>query len=133
VSTCKHLVLYIPLLVAGSVVATCRDPSRATELQQLLDRHPNQLMVVAMDVANEDSIQARLPLHTHEALEPLAACLAYDPQCESCAAMRRSEGKRGGGEEARAPERAVECCGRAAHPWHTCTRCGQRVCSRALL
>ncbi|KAK9839402.1 hypothetical protein WJX81_000014 [Elliptochloris bilobata] len=41
-----------------SVVAACRDPSSAGDLQQLAGCHPDRLMIVPMDVADEQSIQS---------------------------------------------------------------------------
>lgn len=39
-----------------SVVATCRDPGAAVELQGLRDAHPDQLTLVQLDVTDETSI-----------------------------------------------------------------------------
>lgn len=43
------------------MVATCRSPESAADLQQLLKEHPDRLMLTAMDVIDEHSIQVRLP------------------------------------------------------------------------
>ncbi len=42
-----------------SVVATCRDPDGAAELQELARSHLDRLMILPMDVVDEGSIQAR--------------------------------------------------------------------------
>lgn len=53
----------------GSVVATCRNPSTATELQQLQDQNQNRLQIIQLDTSNEESIQAAAShvseLHSH--------------------------------------------------------------------
>ena len=55
-----HLFIYI-LRPAYSVVATCRSPESAANLQQLLKEHPHMLTVTAMDVVDEHSIQVPIP------------------------------------------------------------------------
>jgi len=49
-------------LLAGSaerqVFASCREPTRATELGALASAHPNRLHLVALDVTHEESISA---------------------------------------------------------------------------
>ncbi|KAK9815276.1 hypothetical protein WJX72_000975 [[Myrmecia] bisecta] len=40
------------------VVAACRNPTNATQLQQLRSQHPDKLSVVMLDSTNEESIQA---------------------------------------------------------------------------
>ena len=55
-----HLFIY-NAHVAHSVVATCRSPESAANLQHLLKQHPDRLMLTAMDVVDELSIQVRLP------------------------------------------------------------------------
>lgn len=72
-----HLFIYI-LLVAHSVVATCRSPESAAELQQLLKEHPDRLMLTAMDVADEHSIQVCLP---SSAKSRLSANVLYGCEC----------------------------------------------------
>jgi len=42
----------------GSVVATCRNPSAATDLQLLKDHYQHRLQVIQLDTGNEESIQA---------------------------------------------------------------------------
>ncbi|KAL4540734.1 hypothetical protein Ndes2526B_g07568 [Nannochloris sp. 'desiccata'] len=42
----------------GSVIATCRNPSAATDLQLLKDHHQHRLHVVQLDTGNEASIHA---------------------------------------------------------------------------
>lgn len=39
------------------VVATCRNPSQATELQSLASRHPEALTIVTLDLTDEASIK----------------------------------------------------------------------------
>ena len=54
---------YLHFHVAHSVVATCRSPESAADLQHLLKEHSDRLMLTAMDVVDENSIQVRLPSH----------------------------------------------------------------------
>ncbi|XP_078438424.1 NAD(P)-binding Rossmann-fold superfamily protein isoform X1 [Wolffia australiana] len=41
----------------GKVIATCRDPSRATALQELKSKYFDRLDILALDVTNENTIQ----------------------------------------------------------------------------
>jgi NAD(P)-dependent dehydrogenase (short-subunit alcohol dehydrogenase family) len=43
----------------GTVVATCRTPSQAEELQSLMTQHPGRLHVLALDVTQQDTIDVR--------------------------------------------------------------------------
>ena len=42
-----------------TVLAACRTPSKATELQQLAKEHPGQLHLLTLDVIDEKSIEVR--------------------------------------------------------------------------
>lgn len=42
-----------------SVVAACRNPDGAADLQRLREAHPDQLTVVQLDVTDENSINVR--------------------------------------------------------------------------
>lgn len=48
-----------------SVVATCRDPDAAADLQALRDAHPEHLTLVQLDVTDEASINVRPIPNTH--------------------------------------------------------------------
>lgn len=52
------------------VIATCRDPARATELTSLAKAHPN-LTVEALDVTNPKSIDALIASHKGQAIDVL--------------------------------------------------------------
>ena len=41
------------------MLAACRTPSKATELQQLAKEHPGQLHLLTLDVTDEKSIEAK--------------------------------------------------------------------------
>jgi short chain dehydrogenase len=53
----------------GSVVATCRNPSAATDLQLLKEQHRHRLEIIQLDTGNEESIQSAAEqvseLHSH--------------------------------------------------------------------
>ncbi len=53
----------------GSVIATCRNPNAAIELQNLKNQHRDRLHVVQLDTSNEESIQTAFnqvsELHSH--------------------------------------------------------------------
>ena len=53
----------------GSVVATCRNPNAATDLQQLQEQHRHRLHIVQLDTGIEESIQAAAAqvseIHSH--------------------------------------------------------------------
>ena len=42
-----------------TVLAACRTPSKATELQQLAKEHPGQLHLLTLDVTDEKSIEVQ--------------------------------------------------------------------------
>ena len=42
-----------------TVLAACRTPSKATELQQLAKEHPGQVHLLTLDVTNEKSIEVK--------------------------------------------------------------------------
>jgi len=66
---------FVRALLAGSrvgrVVATCRDPQGAGELQQLRERYPDRLWIVALEVTDEASI-ARAAGEVRERVDSLA-------------------------------------------------------------
>ena len=45
-----------------TVLAACKTPCKATELQQLVKEHPGQLHLLAQDVTKENSIEVSLLL-----------------------------------------------------------------------
>ena len=44
------------------MLAACRTPSKATELQRLVKKHPGQLHLLTQDVTNENSIEVHFLL-----------------------------------------------------------------------
>ena len=42
-----------------TVLAACRTPSKATELQQLAKEHPGQVHLLTLDVIDEKSIEVK--------------------------------------------------------------------------
>lgn len=55
-----------PNAAGGHVVATCRDPEGAIELSELLEKHPDRLTVVPLDVENTETIEAAASLVKHK-------------------------------------------------------------------
>ena len=45
-----------------TVLAACRTPSKATDLQQLAKEHPGKLHLVTLDVTDEKSIEVKYSL-----------------------------------------------------------------------
>ena len=49
----------------GHVLATCRNPNNASELQSLFEQNPRKLTIIGLDVAHEKTIATAADLATH--------------------------------------------------------------------
>ena len=66
------------------MLAACRTPSKATELQQLVKDHPGQLHLLTLDVTNESSIEVKILLCSgcaHKCSIQESSCKAPDAAC----------------------------------------------------